>query len=382
MKHRSAWLDDDVIALADMASRFVERAGLPHRARWVEQGFVDREFWRAAGDIGLLCPSIPVEYGGGGGTLAHDLVVFRAPLVLTETGFGIGNAVHSGVVAHYVLAYGTEQQKRRWLPGMGEGSVIGAIAMTEPDAGSDLQRIRTTAVRDGDTYLVNGSKTFISNGTTADLVVLLAETGPGEGAKGMSLLLVDTNCTEGFRVGRRLEKIGLHAQDTAELFFTDMRLPAANLLGVEGEGFGYVMTQLARERLLLADSAAAVAEAGLAETVRYTKERHAFGAPLFAMQNTRFELARCATLARTTRAFIDECVLSYLDGTLDVVAASMAKAHATEVQGEVLDRCLQLFGGYGFMVEYPIARMYADARAQRIYGGANEIMKELIARSL
>lgn len=382
MQHRSPWVDDEVAALAEMARRFITREALPHRQRWLDQGYVDREFWQRAGAAGLLCAAIPDEYGGGGGTLAHDLAVFRAPLQLTETGFGIGNAVHSGVVAHYLLAYGSEEQKRRWLPGMAAGTAIGAIAMTEPDGGSDLQRLRTRAVRDGDHFLVDGAKTFISNGSQADLVIVLAKTRPGAGAKGISLLLVETGSTAGFRVGRRLDKIGLHAQDTAELFFDAMRVPAANLLGEPDRGFGYVMTQLARERLLLADSALAVAEEALTLTVRYTKERHVFGAPLFAMQNTRFELARCATLTRTTRAFVDACVMAWLRGDLDTASASMAKAHATEVQGEVLDRCLQLFGGYGFTLDYPIARMYADARAQRIYGGANEVMKELIARSL
>ena len=382
MERRSVWMDDAIAAFAETARRFVEREAMPHRVRWAGQGFVDRAFWRRAGAAGLLCPSIPAEYGGGGGTLAHDLVVFRAPLVATETGFGIGNAVHSGVVAHYVLAYGSEEQRQRWLPGMADGSVVGAIAITEPGAGSDLQRLRTTAIRDGNHYVVNGSKTFISNGSCADLVILMVQTRPGAGAAGISLLLVDTARTEGFRVGRRLSKIGLPAQDTAELYFTDMRVRATDLLGAEGAGFGYVMTQLARERLLLADSAVAVAEAGLAETVRYTKEHRVLDTPLFATQHTRFELARCAISTRTARAFVDECVRKALDGTLDIASASMAKAHASEVQGDVLDRCLQLFGEHGLVLDRPIARMYADARAQRIYGGANEIMKELIARSL
>lgn len=378
----SAWMDDAVRALADLAARFVEREALPHRQRWLEQGHVDRGFWRKAGDLGLLCTSIPVEYGGGGGTIAHDLVVFRAPLVLTETGFGVGNAVHSGVVAHYLHAYGTEEQKRRWLPDMASGAAIGAIAMTEPQGGSDLARVRTTAIRDGDHYVVNGSKAFISNGVQADIVVLVVKTRPDEGAKGVSLLVVEARKTAGLAVGRPLDKIGLRAQDTAELYFTDMRVPAENLLGEENCGFGYAMAQLARERLLLADGALAVAEEAVVQAVRHAKQRHVFGAPLFDMQNTRFELARCATLTRTARAFLDQCVLEQLRGELDTASASMAKAHASEVQGEVLDRCLQLYGGYGFVLEYPIARMYVDARAQRIYGGANEVMRELIARSL
>ncbi|MGV0837922.1 acyl-CoA dehydrogenase family protein [Mycolicibacterium thermoresistibile] len=378
----SGWIDDEVSALGELTTRFIEREALPHRQRWLDQGFVDRDFWYQAGELGLLCPSIPAEYGGGGGTIAHDLAVFRAPLVLTETGFGVGNAVHSGVVAHYLNAYGTEEQKHRWLPGMTSGAIIGAIAMTEPDGGSDLQSIRTTAVRDGDHYLVNGSKTFVSNGLHADIVILVVKTRPDRGADGVSLLVVETHGTEGFAVGRRLDKVGLRSQDTVELSFTDMRVPAANLLGDQDRGFRYAMAQLARERLILADIALAVAEEAVVQTVDYAKTRQVFGAPLFEMQNTRFELARCATLTRTTRAFVDQCVEAFMADRLDAASASMAKAHATEVQGEVLDRCVQLFGGYGFMLEYPVARMYADARGQRIYGGANEVMRELIARSL
>lgn len=376
------WIDDEVADLGELTTRFIEREALPHQQRWLDQGFVDREFWYQAGELGLLCPSIPAQYGGGGGTIAHDLAVFRAPLVLTETGFGVGNAVHSGVVAHYLNAYGTEDQKHRWLPGMASGAVIGAIAMTEPDGGSDLQAVRTNAVRDGDHYLVNGSKTFVSNGLHADIVILVVKTRPDQGANGVSLLVVETRDTDGFAVGRRLDKVGLRSQDTVELSFTDMRVPAVNLLGEENRGFRYAMAQLARERLILADIALAVAEEAVVQTVRYAKTRHVFGAPLFEMQNTRLELARCATLTRTTRAFVDQCVEAYLNGDLDAASASMAKAHASEVQGEVLDRCVQLFGGYGFMLEYPVARMYADARGQRIYGGANEVLRELIARSL
>lgn len=378
----AGWIDDEVAALGELSTRFIEREALPHRQRWLDQGFVDRDFWRQAGELGLLCPSVPADYGGGGGTIAHDLAVFRAPLVLTETGFGVGNAVHSGVVAHYLNAYGTEEQKHRWLPGMASGAVIGAIAMTEPDGGSDLKSVRTSAVRDGDDYLVNGSKTFVSNGLHADIVILVVKTRPDRGADGVSLLVVETDRTDGFEVGRRLDKIGLRSQDTVELSFTDMRVPAANLLGEENRGFRYAMAQLARERLILADIALAVAEEAVVQTVDYAKTRRVFGAPLFEMQNTRFELARCATLTRTTRAFVDQCVEAFLADGLDAASASMAKAHATEVQGEVLDRCVQLFGGYGFMLEYPVARMYADARGQRIYGGANEVMRELIARSL
>lgn len=381
-QYRSPWLTDEVLALKDMATKFIETQALPNRERWIEQKYVDREFWYTAGELGLLCASIPEEYGGGGGTLAHDLAIFQVPLQLTEMGFGIGNAVHSGLVAHYILAYGSEEQKQKWLPKMASGECIGAIAMTEPGGGSDLKALRTNAIRDGDHYVVNGAKTFITNGKHADIVVLVLKTDPSAGTKGVSLLVVETADAAGYRVGRLLDKVGLRSQDTAELFFDDVRVPVGNLLGEEGKGYAYAMNQLAHERLLISDGAVAVAEAALAETVRYTKERRAFGGPLFEMQNTRFELAQCAILVRTARVFVDSCVESHLRGELDAATASMAKAYCTDIQCEVIDRCVQLFGGYGYMLEYPIARMYADSRAQKIYAGANEVMKELIARSL
>jgi len=381
-QYRSPWLTDEVLALKDMATKFIETQALPNRERWIEQKYVDREFWYTAGELGLLCASIPEEYGGGGGTLAHDLAIFQVPLQLTEMGFGIGNAVHSGLVAHYILAYGSEEQKQKWLPKMASGECIGAIAMTEPGGGSDLKALRTNAIRDGDHYVVNGAKTFITNGKHADIVVLVLKTDPSAGTKGVSLLVVETADAAGYRVGRLLDKVGLRSQDTAELFFDEVRVPVGNLLGEEGKGYAYAMNQLAHERLLISDGAVAVAEAALAETVRYTKERRAFGGPLFEMQNTRFELAQCAILVRTARVFVDSCVESHLRGELDAATASMAKAYCTDIQCEVIDRCVQLFGGYGYMLEYPIARMYADSRAQKIYAGANEVMKELIARSL
>lgn len=381
-KYRSPWADDDVVALKEMATKFFVSEALPHRERWIEQQHVDREFWLAAGKVGLLCAAIPEEYGGGGGTYAHDLVIFQAALELTEMGFGGGASVHSGLVANYINVYGTEEQKHRWLPKMARGEFIGAIAMTEPGGGSDLKAIRTTAIRSGDHYVVNGSKTFTSNGASADIVILVLKTDPAAGVRGVSLLVVETRDLPGFRVGRVLNKVGMKAQDTAELFFADMRVPVANLLGEEGKGYAYAMTQLAHERLLIADAAATMAEAAVAETVRYSKERHAFGAPLIELQNTRFELAHCATLARVTRVYVDNCIERHLRGELDATSASMAKLYATEVQCEVIDRCVQLFGGYGYMLEYPIARMYTDSRAQKIYGGTNEVMKELIARSL
>ncbi|MFC9998625.1 acyl-CoA dehydrogenase family protein [Nocardia sp. NPDC127526] len=379
-EHRSPWLDDEVAALRDMATKFFQAELLPHQERFAEQKYVDREFWYKAGELGLLCTSIPEQYGGGGGTFAHDFAVFDAQYRLGDTGFG--NMVHSGLVAHYLLAYGTEEQKLRWLPRMAGGELVGAIAMTEPGAGSDLKALRTSAIRDGDHYVINGAKTFISNGKHAGLVIVVAKTDPAAGAKGISLLVVETADAPGYRVGRVLDKVGMKGQDTAELFFDDVRVPAANLLGDAGAGFGYLMRQLAHERLVIAVGAAAATEAAVALTVRYTKERKAFGAPLFDMQNTRFELAECATLARVSRVFVDDCVHRHLRGDLDGATASMAKAYSTEIQGQVVDRCVQLFGGYGYMLEYPIARMYADARVQRIYAGANEVMKELVARSL
>lgn len=381
-QYQSPWVDDEVVALKEMATKFFVSEALPHRERWIKQKRVDREFWLAAGKVGLLCAAIPEEYGGGGGTFTHDLVIVQAALELTEMGFGGGAAVHSGLVSNYINIYGTEEQKHRWLPKMAAGEFIGAIAMSEPGGGSDLKAIRTTAIRNGDHYVVNGSKTFISNGANADIVILVLKTDLDAGVRGVSLLAVETRDLPGYSVGRVLDKVGMQAQDTAELFFEDMQVPAANLIGEEGEGYAYAMTQLAHERLLISDMAATMAEAALAETVRYTKERHAFGGPLAELQNTRFELAHCATLARVTRVYVDSCVARHLRGELDAASASMAKLYATDVQCEVIDRCVQLFGGYGYMLEYPIARMYADSRVQKIYGGANEVMKELIARSL
>lgn len=377
--YRSAWLDDEIVALTEMATKFFEAELIPNQEKFANQKHVDREFWNKAGDLGLLCASIPEQYGGGGGTVAHDFAVFDAQYGLGDTSFG--NMVHSGLVAHYILAYGSEEQKLRWLPKMATGEIVGAIAMTEPGAGSDLKALRTTAVRDGDEYVVNGAKTFISNGLHADLVIVAAKTDPTAGAKGVSLIVVET-ASEGYRVGQLLEKLGMKGQDTAEIFFDDVRVPVGNLLGDEGKGFGYLMKQLAHERLVVAVCAAAATEAALEITVKYTKERKAFGAPLFEMQNTRFQLAECATLAQVSRVFVDNCIERHLRGELDGATASMAKSYTTEIQGQVVDKCLQLFGGYGYMLEYPIARMYADARIQRIYAGANEVMKELIARSL
>jgi alkylation response protein AidB-like acyl-CoA dehydrogenase len=378
--YRSAWADDDVIALKEMATKFFETEALPHRERWAAQKCVDRDFWYKAGELGLLCTSIPEVYGGGGGTLAHDFAVMEAQAACGESGFG--NQVHSGLVAHYILAYGSEEQKRRWLPGMASGALVSAIAMTEPGGGSDLKALRTSAIRDGDHYRLNGAKTFTSNGSSADIIVLVVKTDPTAGAKGVSLLVLETADASGFRVGRILDKVGMKAQDTAELFFDDVLVPAENLLGEEGAGYGYAMRQLAHERLVVAVWGTAVLESAVDETVKYTKDRRAFGTSLFEMQNTRFELAECATIARIARVFVDDCVERHLRNDLDATTASMAKAWVSDMQVAVIDRCVQLFGGYGYMLEYPIARMFVDSRAQKIYAGANEVMKELIARSL
>ncbi|MCR6485038.1 acyl-CoA dehydrogenase family protein [Amycolatopsis sp. OK19-0408] len=351
------------------------------REEFERQHQVDRDVWRRAGELGLLCCSIPEQYGGGGGTFAHDLAVFEAQARLGETGWG--NGVHSGIVAHYILAYGTEEQKRRWLPGMASGDLVGAIAMTEPGAGSDLKNIRTRAVLDGDEYVIDGAKTFISNGQQADLVVVVAKTDPAAGAKGISLIVVETAACPGFVRGRVLEKVGLPAADTSELSFEDARVPAGNLLGGEpGRGFGQLMTQLARERLLLGVTAVASAESAVALTTEYVQSRDMFGQSLWDFQNTKFVLAEAATTARVARVFVDDCVRRHLDGELDATTAAMLKWWSTEQYVTIVDRCTQLFGGYGYMREYPIARMYADARVTKVFAGSNETMKDLVARSL
>jgi len=379
--YTSSWRDSDTTALGELADKFFARELTPHRDKFEQQHYVDRDVWTKAGELGLLCCSIPEEYGGGGGTFAHDLAVVEAQARALDTGFG--NTVHSGIVGHYILAYGTEEQRRRWLPGMATGQTITAVAMTEPGAGSDLKNIKTTALRDGDHYVINGAKTFISNGSQADLIVVVAKTDPAAGAKGVSLIVVETADCPGFTRGRILDKVGQHGADTSELSFEDVRVPVANVLGgEEGRGFGQLMTQLAQERLLIGVTAVATMEAAVAETVSYTKSRSAFGQTIFDFQNTKFVLAECDTVAHAARVFIDSCIERHMSGNLDTTTAAMAKWWLTEQQCQVIDRCVQLFGGYGYMREYPIARMYADARVQKIYGGSNEIMKDLIARSL
>ena len=382
---RPAWSDDDVEAFRELARTFLEKECAPHEQRWGEQQHVDREIWNKAGELGLLCPSIPAEYGGGGGTFALDAVMAEEQARALAP--SLGTAVHSTIVAHYVNSYGTEEQKRRWLPRLASGELVGAVAMTEPGTGSDLQNVKTKAIRQGDEYVIDGSKTFISNGLHANLVVTVAKTDPGNAAKGISLLVAETGGDSdglaGFSRGRVLKKIGQHGQDTAELFFDGVRVPAANLLGTEeGQGFVQLMQQLPQERLVLAVAAVAAIEVTLQHTLAYTKDRHAFGKPVFAFQNTKFKLAEVATTAKIARVFLDDCIAKHIAGELDVPTASMAKWWTTQMQCDVADECLQFFGGYGYMAEYPISRLFTDARIQKIYGGTNEIMKEIIGRFL
>jgi acyl-CoA dehydrogenase len=378
---RPSWMDSDLELLADNAARFFERECLPHDARWREQKRGDREIWNQAGAAGLLCISIPEAYGGGGGHFGHEVVINQAHAQAGVGGFS--NGVHSGIVAHYILRYGTEAQRQRWLPKMASGELVAAIAMTEPGAGTDLQAIRTSARRDGDHYVINGAKTFITNGWHADLVCIVARTGAEAGGKGLSLIMVETAGQQGYRRGRLLDKIGQHSIDTCELFFDDMRVPAHQLLGSEeGRGFKQLMEQLPRERLIIAVGGVATLQRAVDVTLAYVQQRQVFGQPLMAMQNTRFKLAECQTLATIARSFVDDCIVRALRDELDLATAAMAKSWVTEAVGKVVDECLQLHGGYGYMTEYPIARMYADARVGRIYGGSNEVMKELIARAM
>ena len=378
---RPAWSDDDVEAFRDLAHSFLAKECAPNEERWNEQQHVDREIWNKAGELGLLCPSIPTEYGGGGGTFALE-AAFAEEQARTLAP-SLGTAVHSTIVAHYIARYGTEEQKHRWLPKLASGEMVGAIAMSEPGTGSDLQNVKTKAIRTGDEYVIDGSKTFISNGLLCDLVITVAKTDPENAAKGISLIVVETTDLAGFSRGRVLKKIGQHGQDTAELFYDGVRVPTDNLLGSEeGQGFIQLMQQLPQERLIMAVAAVTAIEETLTHTLRYTKEREAFGKPVFEFQNTRFKLAETATIARVARVFIDDCVTKHIAGELDVPTASMAKWWTTQMQCDVADECLQLFGGYGYMAEYPISRMFTDSRVQKIYGGTNEIMKEIISRFL
>ncbi|MES3000795.1 MAG: acyl-CoA dehydrogenase family protein [Pseudomonadota bacterium] len=379
---RPAWMSEGHEMLADTARRFVREAIVPNDARWRAQHQVDKSAWRLAGELGLLLTDVPGEYGGMDGDFGHEVAILRALAESPEMGFAAGRMVHA-IVAHYVLACGTEDQKKQWLPRMASGECIGAVAMTEPGAGSDLKGIRTTAVLDGDHYVVNGSKTYISNALNMGLLVLVVKTEPKAGSKGVSLLLMDPHATPGFRVGQVLDKIGMQAQDTCELFFDGCRVPAANLLGgAEGRGMYQLMEQLPYERAIIGVYSSALMAQAVALTVDWCKQRQAFGKPLIELQNTRFKLAEASTKAEVARVFIDDVIRLRIAGTLDSVTASMAKSWCTETYGDVIDECLQLFGGAGYMTEFPIARMYTDARVMRIFGGTNEIMKELIARAL
>ncbi len=378
--YSSPWMDEELAIFRDAVSRFVETEMVPHEELWRRQQNVGRDIWRKAGAMGLLCTDVSADYGCGGGDFRHEAVLYEE---LGRRGLsGFGQGVHS-ICAHYLVNHGTEEQRRRFLPRMARGELIGAIGMTEPSAGSDLQGVRTRAVREGDDYIVNGSKIFITNGYLAGLVALVVKTRPGEGAKGTSILMVETAGLEGYRVGRILDKMGMKSQDTAELFFENVRVPAANLLGgEEGKGFYQLMGDLPYERALIAVAAVAAMEGALAETVKYVKERKAFGKTIAEFQNTKFKLAELATKTRIARVFVDDCIARIVAGTLDTVTASMAKYWITDTQQEVIDECVQLHGGYGYMNEYLVCRMFADSRVQRIYGGTNEIMKELISRSL
>ncbi|MFE4974512.1 acyl-CoA dehydrogenase family protein [Kitasatospora sp. NPDC056651] len=372
--------DEELAAFRELARTFLVREVVPHHAAWEEAGLVDREVWRAAGRHGLLGLDVPEEYGGAG------VADFRFHAALSEEivrvgAYGLGFALHNDVVAPYLLRLGTAEQKRRWLPGFCSGDLVTAIAMTEPEAGSDLQAIRTTARRDGDHYVLNGAKTFITNGVHADLVIVAARTEAGSGARGLSLLVVERGMA-GFERGRKLDKIGMRAQDTAELFFDDVRVPAANLLGRPGRGFLHLADNLPQERLGIAAYAVAGAETAFAHTLAHCRTRTAFGQPIGSFQHIRFELAEMATELEIARTYVDRCVERHNAGRLDEVGAAKAKWWATDLQRRVLDRCVQLHGGYGFMREYPVARAYVDTRVHPIYGGTNEIMKEIIGRSL
>jgi len=374
-----AVLNGDHALFREQVRRFIAAEIVPHHRQWEHDGMVPRALWREAGRQGLLCFGMPEEYGGAGADFGFSAVLIEE---LTRAhASGVGFSLHSDIVAPYILRYGTEERRRDWLPRMARGEIIGAIAMTEPGMGSDLKSVRTTARRDNAGYVLNGSKTFITNGQNAGLVIVVAKTDPAAGRKGISLLCVEEG-TPGFTKGRTLEKIGLHAQDTSELFFDDVHVPAANLLGEEGQGFRYLMHELAQERLMIALRAAASMETMLAVTVAYTREREAFGGKVFDFQNTRFKLAEAKAQSEMFRVFADHCLELHLRGALTPERAAMAKLTGSEMQGRLLDDFLQLHGGYGYMWEYPIARAWADARVMRIYGGSSEIMKEIIARTL
>jgi acyl-CoA dehydrogenase len=380
---KAAWRNDEELNIFEDAVRgFFAKEAPPERiAKWREEGIVERDMWFKAGEAGILCASMPEAYGGAGGDFRHEAVLMD---VMGKMGIdGFGASLHNAIVAPYILHYGSEEQKQKWLPKMASGELVGAIAMTEPGAGSDLQGVKTTAQKVGNQYVINGSKTFITNGQTANLIIVVAKTDPAQGARGTSLIMVETDEVEGFRRGRNLDKVGQDAQDTSELFFDDVKVPLTNLLGAdEGRGFFQLMEQLPSERLQIGIQGVATMERAIEQTVAYVKERKAFGKTIMDFQNTQFKLAECKTKATVARAFCDRCTELLLEGKLDAATASMAKYWVSDVQCEVVDELLQLHGGWGYMNEFPIAQMWRDSRVQRIYGGANEVMKVLIARTL
>src|SRR6266566_2306473 len=378
--YQSSWMNDELRIFRKSVRQFISEEFTPHHDRWCQQHRPDAEAWTAAGRVGVLLADIPEEYCGAGGTFAHEAILMEE---LAQAGINFGSGVHS-IVAHYVLAYGNQEQKRKWLPRMARGELVGAIAMSEPSAGSDLQGIKTTARRDGDHYVINGSKTFITNGWHAGVVCLAVKTDArAAGPRGISLIIVEPKGLSGYRVGRSLDKVGMHGQDTYELLFDDVHVPASNLLGpAEGGGFAQLMEIMSYERLAIAVAAVATSEEAVAMTTKYVKERIAFGKPLSDLQNTRFKLAECKTEARIGRVFLDDCIERFIAGGLDDTTASMAKYWLTDCECRIVDECVQLHGGYGYLAEYPIARMWTDSRVHRIWAGANEILKELIASSL
>ncbi len=377
--YESPWVTAETPIFRRSVRQFVERELAPHRARWEEEGRVPPGIWAKAGALGLLVPAVPEQYGGAGGSFADEAVLIEE---LARANLHLGFDIQS-IVARYILAYGSEDQKQRYLPRLAGGELIGAIAMTEPDCGSDLQSLKTTARREGGHYVINGAKTFITNGANAGLVCLAVRTDSKPGPRALSLLLVETKDLQGFRVGRSLRKIGRHAQDTCELFFDGVRVPAGNLLGSgEGRGLFQLMEQLRHERLSIALSAVASAESAVEITARYVRERKVAGKTLFDLQDVRFKLVECQTEAHVARVFVDNCIELFVAGKLNDATAAMAKYWVTERQFQIIDRCVQMHGGYGYMEEFPIARMWADSRAQRIYAGTNEIMKEVVAWSL
>jgi acyl-CoA dehydrogenase len=378
--YHSPWMTADHELYRDTVRRFIEAEFVPSRERWIEQGRPEPEAWAKAGAVGMLLPDVPAEYGGGGGDFGFDVITYEELSRACISSFG--NGIQS-IVAHYLVRYGTEAQKHKWLPGMASGEIIASIAMTEPGTGSDLQAVKTRAQRDGDEYVLNGAKTFITNGYNANLICVVCKTDPEARAKGISLLMVEVDALDGFRRNKPLKKVGMKGQDTCELFFDDVRVPVENILGgVEGQGFYQLMAQLPRERLIIGVSAVAAMEAVLEGTIDYCKQRKAFGQTLLDFQNTKFKLAELKTETKIARVFLDHCIEQLNAGTLDNETASMAKWWCSEKQFETAHQCLQLHGGYGYMLEYPVAHYFADARVQMIYGGSNEIMKELIGRSL